>query len=283
VDISFAPEDLRKLNYIAVKNDARCIIDFGVAPGLSHLLFGYFNSILKKINKYHIFVGGLVDSAPGPWHYRAPFSPTDVIEKYTRPARFIENGKVKTLPALSSIEQIGFKYHGWYEAFLTDGVRTLLDHTQVDSIVEKTIRPIGYCEKIKLLIDTGFFNNHDCEACEVTKKLLIDAWKMQDADEDKTIMRIDVDGEDRIGLPFKRSYHMCDLHDGVNTSMARTTGFMCTAGVRLLASDLWPHKGWPFGSSISDMDHARFNIIRKNSLQGAIKVGAHSHSNTIEN
>ncbi len=42
-------------------------------------------------------------------------------------------------------------------------------------------------------------------------------------------------------------------------------------------------KGWPFGSSISDMDHARFNAVLKNSFGGAIKVGAHSHPNTIEN
>ena len=43
-------------------------------------------------------------------------------------------------------------------------------------------------------------------------------------------------------------------------------------------------KGWPFGSSASDMDHSRFNIVRSNRLGGSsIWVGKHSHPNNIEN
>lgn len=43
-------------------------------------------------------------------------------------------------------------------------------------------------------------------------------------------------------------------------------------------------KGFDFGSSGSDMDHARFNVVRNNKLvNGTIRVGKHSHSNKIEN
>lgn len=43
-------------------------------------------------------------------------------------------------------------------------------------------------------------------------------------------------------------------------------------------------KGWPFGSSASDMDHARFNVVQHNALGGgAINVGNYSISNTVEN
>lgn len=42
-------------------------------------------------------------------------------------------------------------------------------------------------------------------------------------------------------------------------------------------------KGWPFGSSASDMDHARFNKVLKNKLGGGmIKIGIHSHSNEVQ-
>lgn len=256
VDISFAPEDLRELDGFAKINGARCLIDFGVAPGLSHLVYGNFSSILKKIDKYHIYVGGISETAPPPWSYKAPFSPADVIEEYTRPARFIEDGKVKTLPALSLNETICCKGYGAFEAFLTDGVRTLLDAKNVNSIIEKTIRPIGYSYKIKLLIDLGFFSNdlihltsEECKALYVnsgvicprkfTEKLLIDQWKMNDDDRDVTIMRLDIIGKDLINEKVKYRYWLFDRHDGINSSMARTTGFMCATGVRLLSSKLW--------------------------------------------
>lgn len=42
-------------------------------------------------------------------------------------------------------------------------------------------------------------------------------------------------------------------------------------------------KGWPFGSSASDMDHARFNVVQDNRLGGGvIKIGQHSHSNKVQ-
>ena len=42
--------------------------------------------------------------------------------------------------------------------------------------------------------------------------------------------------------------------------------------------------GWPFGSSASDMDHSRFNIVRDNFLgESRISVGVSGHSNLIEN
>ena len=42
-------------------------------------------------------------------------------------------------------------------------------------------------------------------------------------------------------------------------------------------------KGWPFGSSASDMDHARFNIVQNNQLgNGVVRMGIHSHPNEIQ-
>ena len=42
-------------------------------------------------------------------------------------------------------------------------------------------------------------------------------------------------------------------------------------------------QGFPFGSSISDMDHARFNIVRGNALgEGRIEVGKHATDNQIK-
>lgn len=238
VDISFAPEDLREdLQDLAEEKNCTCLIDFGVAPGLSNLIFGYYYSILKKMHKYEIFVGGLPQNPAPPWYYKAPFSPNDVIEEYIRPARFIKNGEIVTKPALSDIKPESTWLYSdklmALESFLTDGVRTLLDYTDVDTIIEKTIRYSGYAEKIKILRDTGLLNQPHKKT---VSKLLVDAWEMTEEDKDFTIMRLNIVGEDIFGHPVNETYTLFDEYDEqTNTSsMARTTGYMCTAGVRLI-------------------------------------------------
>ena len=46
-----------------------------------------------EINSYECYVGGLPKEKNPPFQYKAPFSPIDVIEEYTRPARLFENQK----------------------------------------------------------------------------------------------------------------------------------------------------------------------------------------------
>ncbi len=45
-----------------------------------------------QIDEAVILVGGLPKTRVKPFDYKAPFSPIDVIEEYTRPARYVING-----------------------------------------------------------------------------------------------------------------------------------------------------------------------------------------------
>ena len=125
VDISFSPEDIMDLNRNAIENDVTVVFDAGVAPGIPNYIFGYHNTV-EKITSFKYFVGGLPKFPKGPFNYKAPFSPIDVIEEYTRPARMMINGKLITKPALSDIEIINFNNEIELEAFNTDGLRSLL-------------------------------------------------------------------------------------------------------------------------------------------------------------
>jgi lysine 6-dehydrogenase len=153
---------------------------------------------------------------------------------------------------LSDPEFIEMPGVGTLEAFLTDGCRTLLRATGVREIVEKTMRYPGYREKIELLRDTGFLqaeaiavNGTTISPRALTAKLLIQAWAMKPGIEDLTAMRITASGVDENGLPTQRCWDLLDRYDRATatTSMARTTGYTCTAGVRLLASNRWTHLG----------------------------------------
>ena len=251
VDIAFYPEDPFELSELAKTNNVRVICDMGVAPGMSNLLTGYAASRLDHVSKVDIYVGGLPKVRTKPWEYKAVFSPTDVIEEYTRPARLVENKKIVTKPALTEIELLEFENVGTLEAFNSDGLRSLMFTIEADQMREKTLRYPGYAEKIKLLADNGFFNDVIVEIngqkvspLQMTSRLLFSQWKLQKGEVDLTVMRIIVEGEkDRKDLRYT-----FDLYDEYNPetgvhSMARTTGYTATMAVRLLAERVFMKAG----------------------------------------
>jgi len=252
VDISFFPEDPLELDDLAREKGVRCLVDFGIAPGCSNLIFGHASTAFGKIDEFECYVGGLPVERSLPWEYQAPFSPSDVLEEYTRPARFVSDGRIVTKPALSDPEFMDFPGVGTLEAFLTDGLRTLLRAKDVPFMVEKTLRYPGYREKILLLRETGFLDGktvevrgHGIAPLELTSKLLFSAWHLLPGDEDFTVMRVIATGTDLRGAPLRRTWNMLDRYDGKTgtTSMARTTGYTCTAGIRMLAQNLWNETG----------------------------------------
>lgn len=202
VDIAFFPEDPFELNELAKENNVTAIVDCGVAPGMSNLLSGYVNSILDKTETILIYVGGLPVVREYPYEYKAGFSPIDVIEEYTRPARYIENSKLVIRPALSDPEFLNFDEVGTLEAFNSDGLRTLAQTLNVPNMKEKTLRYPGHIEKMQVLRESGFFSQNEIEIngvkikpVDFTSKLLFPMWELKEGDEDFTVMRIVIEGE----------------------------------------------------------------------------------------
>jgi lysine 6-dehydrogenase len=137
VDIAFSPEDLNDLNDLAVQNDVTALVDFGVAPGLSHLAVAHSAELMDSLDKVRIYVGGLPKRRSKPFEYAAVFSPIDVIEEYTRPARLVQDGRMLVKEALTDIEELEFDRVGTLEAFNSDGLRSLVDSIVVRDMAEK--------------------------------------------------------------------------------------------------------------------------------------------------
>jgi len=234
VDISFMPEDPQKLNQLAKQNDVTVIPDAGVAPGLSNLMFGWALANFETLDSAKCFVGGLPQNPKPPWWYKSVFSPIDVIEEYTRPARIMENGKIVTKPAMTEIEPIEFEKVGTLDAFNSDGLRTLLD-MPIPNMIEKTMRFPGHIQKIIELRDSGKLSQNEIEN---TAQTLIGAWKPKANDFDQTIMRLEFTGL-KNGKSTIEIFDMLDYFDRENkvSSMARTTGYTCTAITNLLLTE----------------------------------------------
>jgi len=244
VDIAFFPEDPFTLGDLARDRGATAIVDCGVAPGLSNLLVGSAVARMDAAERVAIYVGGLPADPKPPYEYRAVFSPIDVIEEYTRPARTVVDGQVVTKPALSDVEQLAFDGIGTLEAFVTDGLRTLIDTVDCPQMIEKTLRYPGHADKVRLLRDTGFFSSEptpvdgaEIRPIDLTTALLFPLWQREPDEEDVTVLRVVVDGtEDGKGL--RRTYDLVDRLDPATgiTSMARTTGYTAAVVARLLAA-----------------------------------------------
>lgn len=251
VDIAFYPEDVFGLSELAKQKQVRVIADMGVAPGMSNLLTGYAVSKLDKVKNVEIFVGGLPKVRQLPWEYKAVFSPLDVIEEYTRPARLVEHGKIVVKPPLTDIELLEFSDIGTLEAFNSDGLRSLLFTIKAENMKEKTLRYPGYADKIRLLAENGFFDNEKVDIngqqiapLELTAKLLFRQWKLQKDEADITVMRVIVEGM-KNGKSTRYQYDLHDEYDpqtGVH-SMARTTGYSAAMAVRLIAGQYFRATG----------------------------------------
>ena len=249
VDISFYPEDPFGLDDLAKKNNVIAVMDCGVAPGMGNVIFGHHNQSMK-ISDYECLVGGLPVKREWPYEYQAVFSPIDVIEEYIRPARFIQNKKLIIKEALSETELIEFEEIGTLESWNSDGLRSLIKTMpHVPNMIEKTLRYPGCVEYLKVLRASGFFSYEEIEVkgvkikpIDVTSKLLFPKWEMKEGDKDYTIMRIIIKGEEN-GNQVKYQYNLLDRYQNNTISMARTTGFTCTAVANLVLDKKYKKTG----------------------------------------
>lgn len=251
VDISFFEQDPFDLEGIARTNNLVAVFDCGIAPGCGNIILGYLQSILDEVESFECLVGGLPLARTWPFEYKAPFSPSDVIEEYTRPARFVDHGKIVTRPALSEPELVDFPAIGTLEAFNTDGLRTLLATSKIPFMKERTLRYPGHIEKMRVLREMGLFAKQPVQLrgqsvvpLEMTSKLLFPMWQLMDGEEDLTIMKVAVEGT-RGQAKARYEYDLLDRYDAETKtlSMARTTGYTCTAAVRLVARGIYKTPG----------------------------------------
>lgn len=251
VDISFFPEDPFDLDALAKSNNVTIVTDCGVAPGMGNIILGHHNQTMK-INSSECLVGGLPVVREWPYEYKAVFSPIDVIEEYIRPARYVQNGKVVIKEALSDPELIHFDGVGTLESWNSDGLRSLIKTMpHIPNMIEKTLRYPGCIEYLRVLRETGFFSYEEMDIrgnkvrpIDVTAKLLFPKWKLKPGEEEFTVMRIRISGTEN-NQQKTYEYNLLDRTDKTTgtLSMARTTGYTCTAVAHLVLDGSYSRKG----------------------------------------
>jgi lysine 6-dehydrogenase len=252
VCIAFYEEDPFPLDGLAKAKNATMIMDCGICPGMNNTLIMDLTRRLDRTDTVITYVGGLPEIREWPSEYKAVFSPIDVIEEYTRPARYVENGVEVTRPALSDPEYLFFPKVGTLEAFNTDGLRTMAKTLDAPNMKEKTLRYPGHIEKMTVLRELGFFSKEKTISAdgtmisplEMTAQVLFPNWQLKPGEADITVLKTIVEGEKN----GKNIRYSVDLHDRYDPetdviSMARTTGYTATMALRMIEAGLYKEKG----------------------------------------
>jgi len=252
IDIAFFPENSLELDALAKEHQVTAIVDCGVAPGMDNVILGYYNETMK-LTDFECLVGGLPKIKKWPFCYKAPFSPIDVIEEYTRPARYVENGKEIVREPLTDCEYVEFEKVGTLESFNSDGLRSIIyTMPHIPNMKEKTLRYPGHVEYVKVLKESGFFDTEKIEVdgslvspLDFTSRMLFNEWKLGETEEELTVLRVTLKGENSKGETEEVVYSMYDeYHRKTETSsMARTTGYTATAAANLFLDGLFQEKG----------------------------------------
>lgn len=271
IDISFFPENSLELEALAKEKNVTAIVDCGVAPGMDNIILGYENERLN-LTDFECLVGGLPKVKKWPFAYKAPFSPIDVIEEYTRPARYVEHGQEVVREALTDCEFVEFDGVGTLESFNSDGLRSIIyTMPHIPNMKEKTLRYPGHVEYVRVLKESGFFSEEKMEVngsmvspLDFSCKILFNEWKLGETEEELTVMRITLKGENSYGKTEEVIYNLHDEYcsETQTSSMARTTGYSATAAANMFLEGLFSEKG-VFPPELVGKHEVCFNYIMK--------------------
>ena len=212
IDLAFSAEDPDQYLEISNRTGGRMLWDIGVAPGLSNMLVAEAKRKLGDLEEVVIKVGGNPTKPDDGWSYMAPFSPSDVIEEYTRPARIVRNRELIEVEALTDRHLINVDGYGEMEAFLTDGLRSLL-HIGGKNMAEYTVRWPGHIDK---WLAEG-------------SQMDLDAWLFDKSRKEFTWLQVKASSSSE-----EIVWVLCDEGGPDGSSMARTTGLV-TAACALIA------------------------------------------------
>ena len=212
VDLAFTAEDPHQYQSIAVENDAVLLWDVGIAPGMSNMLAKKALEQLGELENLTIKVGGNPTQPDSEWSYMAPFSPSDVIEEYTRPARIKVEDEICEVPAITDRHIIQVDGYGEMEAFLTDGLRSVLTTISASNMKEFTVRWPGHIDKWLKEADT------------LNEDELLEAWKYDNSREEFTWLEVVAESKNQ-----RKQWIVEDSGRNGDGSMARTTGLVTVA------------------------------------------------------
>jgi len=146
------------------------------------------------------------------------------------------------------LEEIVFEGFGKFEAFFTDGVRTLHHTIKANNMWEKTLRYPGHAEKIKLIKKLGLLKKDPMTSINLSPwEFMSKFWEENlnfFEEKDIVLMRIEVSGK-KDSTKFLHTYEVVDYFDEQRniTAMGRSTAYTAFAVIKLVIENRIDRKG----------------------------------------
>ncbi len=227
VDLSFhdmAPEKLERAVQMAKRDRAQIvIIDAGFAPGITDLIVGreclgdMYTRTTKDVQGVKIYAGGVAHNRNMPYGHVNTWSLQDMEKEYKQEARYIEKSEQRTaMPLLYPLETTQVQGYTM-EAFITDGLRSLLHIDSIPNMVEKTLRWPGHIENVTPLIEDGTFVKTLDEKCNEGR--------------DMVMLKICIEGPSGIAAS---EFSLVHYGTAEMSAMTRLTAYSCAAFTRAI-------------------------------------------------
>ena len=113
---------------------------------------------------------------------------------------------------------------------------------------------------------------------DLTSKLLFPKWQMKEGDEDFTIMRIKISGIEE-NKEVQYTYTLLDRFQNNTISMARTTGFTCTAVANLVLDNKYSRLGISPPEFLGDHFQEINDYLKKRNVIYKVEKISQSNSN----
>ncbi len=232
----------------------------GLDPGIDSVLEGYGARKLDKVEKIHMWCGGIpqknTPAYKNPFRYKISWWWRGVISTYLGTTKILRDGKIVELDKLADPETVRFPEPvGECESFYTGAPLSLMKHLNLKDLKEtwsKTVRWPGHCEIWRKIIALGLTRTDlrlKIGECSVTPlEFLIElgekTLQYEEGEGDLVVQRVNVIGEKK-GEKTTYSCEFMDFYDekkGI-TSMARTTAYPCSIAAQMIARKEIREKG----------------------------------------
>ncbi|MCU0607588.1 MAG: saccharopine dehydrogenase NADP-binding domain-containing protein [Candidatus Edwardsbacteria bacterium] len=249
------------LDKAAKKAGVTLVPDTGLMPGMGNTLAVHAMNVMDRVDELHLRCGGLPQKPKGPLGYKLVFSVEGLINEYFGTAYIIRKGKTAAVPTFDGLESLEFpKPVGRCQAFVTSGGTSTCPWTFAGKVKEydyKTVRYPGHYEKIKTLLDLGFFEQSpvDVKGTKVVPRQLSHVLLTKQIDfpqdPDLVVLRVTAVGRHN-GKKAVMTMDVMDFQDNKTgfTAMERTTGFPAAIVAHHLVRGLAPKGAVPLEKAI---------------------------------
>ncbi len=242
---SYLNPKILALDEIVKKHNLTFINEIGLDPGIdhffSHLLVRDLKNIKSKNTQvfYESYCGGF-PAIPNDFRYKFSWSPAGVIKALNNDAKFITDGKIKTVTPYKSISSYSINNEN-FEAYPNRDSTPYVNEYNFDEnwrikeFVRGTLRLDGWKNAWKDIF-TMLDSQTDTIEDDINKKseeLLIKN-SYQTDEEDRVVLSVKLKAYDKKNKIFSSSFFLDEKGSGENTAMGKLVSITLSAAIDLI-------------------------------------------------